>query len=412
MEAVDGRAMRNWARIVSRGDAERRAPSRPVVPRGVLAVASMLATVVCLAACGSSAQPVADDRATTAVEATTGEATTGEATVEPANTVSPAQPSSVAGTPGQVGRFVAVGVFHGCAVDRTLVECWGANEHGQLGRGHTGDGSSTEPVQDLSGVTAIAAGDQHTCALVGRPGEVWCWGMNEDGQLGLGDLVDRTRPFRAVGIEDAVMLTAGDFHTCAVSGPDRGVWCWGMNISGQVGGAPSDEPVTAPRRVDDLSEVVAIDAGFAHTCAVTADGMVTCWGDDIGGQSGGAAPGGRAVIEGVDDAVDVRVGMYESCVIVSDRTVRCWGQDEQGRFGAGIPSVLDQLGSADALAVGSGHVCALAGGTVRCLGATGGTMPGISAATAVDANHWSVCAVDSEGVGCWNYEVDGDLVRR
>lgn len=232
-----------------------------------------------------------------------------------------------------MGAIVAVGVFHGCASVDSLVTCWGENDRGQLGRGDAEPSDGSVVVPDFSGATQLAAGYRHTCAVVGSTGEVSCWGLNDYGQLRIGDSTDRFRPTRVDGITDATLRTAGDFHTCAVSAQDRSVWCWGMNISGQVGGEPSDEPVVAPRQVDGLTDVVSVDAGFGHTCAVAESGTVSCWGGDVGSQSGGAATGQAAAIEGVDDAVAVRVGMYASCARNASGEVRCWGQNDAGKFG-------------------------------------------------------------------------------
>lgn len=375
--------------------------------------------MVALASCGSGAAPDSVAQPTT---------DTAAATAATAATVRTATGSLPA------GALLAVGVFHACKGVDGLVECWGANDHGQLGRGDARPADGPVPVQDLSGVTLLAAGDQHTCAVVQSPGEVWCWGLNDYGQLGVGDTSDVSRPTRVAGITDAVALTAGDFHTCAVSAADRSLWCWGMNISGQVGGFPSDEPVVAPRRVDGLEGVRAVDGGFGHTCAVVADRSVSCWGDDIAGQAGGVNLFEIATVEGVEDAVEVRVGMYASCARTGSGEVRCWGQNDKGQFGAdtidaGTPVArpVGDLSQAKGLGVGLEHVCALTNGAVRCLGTRSGdptepadpadtgafAMPGITDAVAIDASYSSLCAARADRtVRCWNYDTSSEPVLR
>lgn len=181
---------------------------------------------------------------------------------------------------------VGIGVFQGCKSDG-IVECWGSNDHGQLGQGHTNPLEGTVIVQDLSGVTALASGDQHVCALVGFTGEVFCWGLNDDGQLGVGDFNDRPSARRVAGISGAVMITTGDFHSCAVVGATRDLWCWGMNHSGQLGIPSNDQAIAEARKVDGFAGVVSMDGGFQHMCAVIGDGTVKCTGDDTGSQAAG-----------------------------------------------------------------------------------------------------------------------------
>ena len=334
---------------------------------------------------------------------------------------------------GAAPLLVAVGTFQACKSDG-LVECWGSNDHGQLGQGHANEVDGTVSVQDFSGATVIASGDQHVCGLVGSTGEVFCWGLNDGGQLGTGDLGDWPSARQVSDVPPATMLAAGDFHTCAVAGSERDLWCWGMNSSGQLGFAPNDDGRSTPRQVEGLSGVVAVDGGFQHTCAVVADGTVQCFGDDIQGQSGGAAPGLIATVEGVSDAVDVRVGMYQSCARIRMGEVRCWGSNLDGQFGssastAGGPVAVEvsELGKVDSIAVGMKHVCALTAGKVSCLGAgvaDDGSgveidftkpqpMPDPMPAVAIDANYDEICAIHADAsVACWNYDPGSTVTQR
>ncbi len=377
----------------------------------------MVAVTVALSSCGSAATPPS-----------TGPAGIDTSVTAPAATVRTASGSLPADT------LVAVGVFHACKAVDGLVECWGSNGRGQLGRGDTRDADGTVRVQDFSGVTLLAAGDQHTCAVVQSPGEVWCWGLNEYGQLGNGDTTDASRPTRVDGITDATVLTAGDFHTCAVSARDRSLWCWGMNIDGQVGGEPSVDPVVRPRQVEGIDGVVSVDGGFGYTCAVVTGGKVSCWGDDALGQAGGAAAGEVAPVAGVPDAVEVRVSMHASCARTTAGGVHCWGQNDDGQFGMGtigeggpVARPVGELGMVDALAVGSKHVCALADGAVRCLGSRAGgfgevpddadtaafAMPTVTDAVAIDASYTSLCAaIADRTVRCWDYDPSSEPLER
>lgn len=135
---------------------------------------------------------------------------------------------------------VSAGTNHSCALAGDGgVWCWGTNQYGECGVPPitTRPFILPEPVSvaGLPGdVTAVMACNFFTCALT-RSGSVWCWGRNQGGQLGDGTMTDRYTPAEATGFEAPVTkLECGNFHACALDA-DAGVWCWGSNMSGQLG---------------------------------------------------------------------------------------------------------------------------------------------------------------------------------
>src|SRR5690606_25759925 len=141
-------------------------------------------------------------------------------------------------------------------------------------------------VPGLTGATALAAGDAHTCALR-KAGDALCWGDGRDGRLGDGTGRGGAAPRAATGTAGAKAIAAGQSHTCVVR-PSGEVACWGSNAAGQstvTAGGPVMRPKTVP-----IGGVVSLSAGEAHTCAVTGDGHVRCWGAAAGGRLGHGSP--------------------------------------------------------------------------------------------------------------------------
>jgi alpha-tubulin suppressor-like RCC1 family protein len=187
----------------------------------------------------------------------------------------------------ETGTSISVGFSHTCAVTAAGgVECWGSNEYGRLGDGTMTRSAVPVDVSGLqSGVTAVSAGYNHTCALTSAGG-VECWGNNSHGQLGDGTMEESASPVPVSGLQSGVTaISAGASDTCALTSAG-GVECWGSNGFGQLGDGTTEASATPVPVLGLQSGVAAVSAGAGLTCARTVAGAVECWGDNEYGQLG------------------------------------------------------------------------------------------------------------------------------
>ena len=202
-------------------------------------------------------------------------------------------------------QILTLGGGYGCAVTKDKkVQCWGSNIKGQLGdntttsRGHPayvvdGDGSSDH----LTGIVEVVTADDHTCALE-NDGKVLCWGKGADGQLGHGGTADKDHPVyvkanNSTDLTGMVQITAGSAHTCGLKENGQ-VLCWGGDDFGQLGngGTVTDDqlyPVSVHQSESSsnpLTGIAQVQAGGNYTCALSVAGWAYCWGHEASGQLG------------------------------------------------------------------------------------------------------------------------------
>ena len=192
---------------------------------------------------------------------------------------------------------ISSGSAHTCAVaDDGGVYCWGSNGRGQLGDGNGGnEGSFTElgdysllPVKTENSAgkyLKVSAGYDHTCILNDK-GKIFCFGNNANGQLGDGTTEMRLTPVALNSDKVFKSVSAGSEHTCAVDDKDE-AYCWGGNIVGQLGTGDKESSLI-PVKVKYATEtkIKSISCGHRHTCSVTTEGVVHCWGLNSDGQIG------------------------------------------------------------------------------------------------------------------------------
>jgi alpha-tubulin suppressor-like RCC1 family protein len=343
-------------------------------------------------------------------------------------------------------QAISAGWGHTCAVTTGgRAKCWGWNIHGQLGDGNRTNRLTPVSVTGLgNGVEAVAAGSSHTCALT-MTGGAKCWGLNGSGQLGDGSTTNRLMPVNVAALDSGVQalsaggysLGGGNYRTCALT-TSGGVKCWGDNTYGALGDGGTTTRLT-PVNVAGLgSGMQAVSVGGGHTCALTTGGGVKCWGLNSSGQLGDGSTSVRLTpvdVTGLGSGVQaISTGEYHTCALTTNGGVKCWGYNSSGRLGDGstttrlTPVDVTDLGSGvQAISAGYQHTCALTtGGGVKCWGANFSGQIGDGSTTqrltpvevtglgsnvqAIGAGYLHACALTTGGsVKCWGYNKFGQL---
>jgi alpha-tubulin suppressor-like RCC1 family protein len=262
---------------------------------------------------------------------------------------------------------------------------------------------SASPILDYTPVAkSIAAGGTHACAIYNDAGIVYCWGLNDHGQLGTGNTTDSNQPV-AVSTSGALAglkvkkVAAGFAHSCVIAGDSANtsndkVYCWGANDAGQVGLSNTNTDFNTPQLIDPspAASFKDIYAGFSTTCAVTTSDLVYCWGMNDEGQFGNgataASPQPPTQTTGWSGVSDLSIGMAHACGVINNQ-VLCAGAGVSGQLGNGANSdnltpvaVSGITGSAANVSTGFFMSCATtADGKFYCWGDNGSSQLGGSA---------------------------------
>ncbi len=368
----------------------------------------------------------------------------GDGTVNGSPPFGKSQPVQVSGV-GSFALSISSGADHTCVeLVSTLVECWGANAQGQLGDGTKIARSVPVPVQKLDGLTSqLSAGAMHTCAI-NQWGAAQCWGANDYYQLGDGTAALRVWPGYVQnlrGLTDSVTaLSAGIYHSCAFTGSGS-LKCWGLNAYGELGDGKKEQSVqpvpVLPAGIGPQA-VVMVATGENHTCVLTEQGGVKCWGSNQYGQLGDGSTTPRYTVSSdvnlPGKAKAIVAGLDYACALIIDGGVLCWGNNGYQQLGDSLagpqrstPGYVSGLTTGvSSLAAGAAHTCAVMDHSVKCWGSgeSGQLGHGVNANSstpldvlglpegilAVTAGAAHTCAITpSGGVKCWGANTAGQL---
>jgi alpha-tubulin suppressor-like RCC1 family protein len=387
------------------------------------------------------------------------------------NSIVPVAVNTAGALGGKTVTAITAGGGQTCVVARviTAVHCWGYNNYGQLGDNSTT--TSNVPVtvatasSSLNGktVTAISAGASHTCAIA--DGTAYCWGNGGSGRLGNNSTSSSSIPVAVdtsgvLSGKTVTAISAGDQHTCAIA--DGAAYCWGSPSNGRLGNNTTSGTYNTPVAVDTSGvlsgkTVTAISAGIDFTCAI-ADGAAYCWGDGSNGKLGNNTTSNSLVPVAVYTsgvlsgktvtAIATATGsatLYSQTCVVASGAAYCWGYGGSGRLGnnstgnSSVPVAVDTSGvlngktvtdvAAEASSSTIAHSCAVASGAAYCWGYggsgrlgnnstgnssvpvavdTSGVLSG-KTVTAISTGNGYSCVVASGAAYCWGAGTNGKL---
>lgn len=292
-----------------------------------------------------------------------------------------------------------------------------------------GDAGDAPEITARSSARTVSAGGNKTC-VIASTGAAYCWGMNEGGGLGDGTAVfQRATPAAVSGTTTFERIESADGGACGITAT-RELWCWGRNTNGQLG-IGTDTDLLTPQQIA-VSDVREVSIGYYSTCVRRGTGTVSCAGrgDGVGDGTGTMTYTFTPVL-GLDDAIDITAGEEHHCALRRDGSVACWGQNGRGQLGDGTSTMRTApapgpSGPYDDVAAGDYHTCARRlDGAIDCWGAgdmgqlgdgngvdsaTPVRVAGITDAESLAAGAQFTCALRAAGVAtCWGEGTDGAL---
>lgn len=231
---------------------------------------------------------------------------------------------------------VSAGYNHTCAIDvDKVLYCWGDNSSGELGIGTT-EGFRDTPQKLPSLYLMVSTGAYNTCGIDLNQ-KALCWGKNTEGQLGLAN-TSNLHPYPAalpttLNFERIVLSRYN--HTCAVT-TDHQAYCWGRNEQGQLGnGTQTDiEVQTTPQKVALQNPVREIAVGLKFSCSLGDE--TACWGSGLFGTLGDGSYLSRTpqAVQGNLQFSSISTGAI-TCGTTLQHKAYCWGNNHFYQLGTG-----------------------------------------------------------------------------
>lgn len=248
-------------------------------------------------------------------------------------------------------KMITVGTDFEIALDESgNLFAWGGNSWGNLGIGTYSSVYTPVGITGISNVKAICAGYNHVLALL-NDGTLKSWGRNSSGQLGYGNYASSNFPMQVNGIDSISAIAAGKSHSLALTTNGK-VYSWGLNSLGQLGLGNLNN-ATQPMLISTLDSVVFIAAGADHSFAIRADGTLWAWGSNDNGQLGTNSINSQNTpikVAGLKNISKVAAGEKHSVAVNQRGEIFTWGNNTDGQLGSGnasnslIPTKINLIG--------------------------------------------------------------------
>jgi hypothetical protein len=279
-------------------------------------------------------------------------------------------------------------------------------------------------IPDVPPAVRVEVGWQHRC-IIDTVGQLWCWGNQDDGALGLGEQTFSIEPTLVELPGRAADLSLSSQTSCVVL-EDGSAYCMGQNRYHQLGG---DGPFGTPIRVEALDDIVQIASSTTHTCARRGDGSVRCWGarlhDQLGDGSTSLEPSSSDPVapRGIDETLWVSAALEWSCAVLPSGELSCWGHPlsvASAPIGElALPTLVAGVRDVERVDLAATSACALGGGTAYCFGSfeadpfptpraepipIGAPLVDISSMAIGGVLYGTSCALDAtDVVWCWQH---------
>ena len=268
-------------------------------------------------------------------ESTTTTVNNAETTAEIVIGTSQSNPDYDFSSAGEIVQ-VAAGGTHTAAVTKDGdLYMWGRNYYGQLGVYSNADSKIPIKVNNSSStlpeksVKYIALGYYHSAAIT-KDGSLYMWGYNRSGQLGDGTTTDRYTPVKIM--DNVASVSLGGSHSAAVT-KDGSLYMWGDNGNGRLGDGTTTDRYTPVKIMDN---VASVSLGSSHSAAITKDGSLYMWGYNYYGQLGDGTTTDRYTpVKIMDNVASVSLGGIHSAAITKDSNLYMWGGNGSGQLGDG-----------------------------------------------------------------------------
>lgn len=265
-----------------------------------------------------------------------------------------------------------------CAIQSSgKLYCWGLNQNGAIGLGNLSFVNTPRIVDSNENYVKVRVGKQFGCAIT-TLGKLKCFGDNTYGQAGNGSNLPQTTPAIIDDGTNYSDISVSSFIGCGIT-TSATLKCWGFNTYGAVGTVPYDnnlqEPkVAVPTLVPIGQSVRLVKTETTHSCAISTNNDLYCWGMNryIGINQASGVSGTPIHVDAGYKYLDIAVGNSTTCGITTTHLLRCWGDGASNGSGSNLtllPQTIDSANSYQKISMGSSTVCGITNSQIpKCWG--------------------------------------------